>query len=213
MRRIGIVGTMTDGIFGIAMKYMQLAALFGEPVILTPDSPVMNLELLILKGGPDVNPTNYGERPGYCLSNSNPYQEEFDLQKLPAYITKGTPIFGICRGLQALNVHFGGKLEQHIHDHPTNNEGDREALSHYVIGRGEKAKAFGVNSMHHQAIKTLGEGLEVTHIEANEKGETISNVIEGIKHTELPIIGVQWHPEEIMDDYSIGAIESLLKTN
>lgn len=207
--KIGIVGTIGGNTFGVDVKYMQFASLFGDVHILTPDTPIIDLDLLILKGGADINPANYGQKPGYIISNSNPFLEEFDNEKLPQYIEKETPIFGICRGMQALNVYFGGTLSQHIYDHETNSDGDRESYVHYV--KSEKSKPFGVNSMHHQAIKKLGDGLVQTLFECDEKGILCSDIIEGIRHERLPIIGVQWHPEEILDEYSINAINSLLK--
>jgi len=207
-KQIGIVGSVIRDIFGVPTPYMHFCSKFGNVHILTPDTGIINLDLLILKGGEDLSPANYGQAPKYILSNSNPFLEEFDNEKLPRYIEKKTPIFGICRGMQSINIYFGGTLDQHIHGHTKNGE-DREELTHNVRPQNDKKAIFGVNSMHHQAINELGQGLEVLLEECSEKGK-MTGIIEAVKHKELPIIGVQWHPEEIMDEFSINAIKSLL---
>lgn len=209
--KIGVLGTIKGDTFGVCVKYMQFASMFGDIQIITPDHHPMDLDLLILKGGHDISPANYGQRPGYAISTSNPFQEEFDNEWLPQYITKEIPIFGICRGLQALNVYFGGTLNQHIINHPTNSDGLREELVHNVKGQKLGSKMFGVNSMHHQAIDKLGDDLEVILEECDDKGRLVTGIIEAIKHKTLPIIAVQWHPEEIVDAWSIKAVQSLIK--
>src|ERR1035437_1697511 len=104
-KRIGVVGTLSDNIFGVSAKYMQFANMFGDVHILTPTTPIQeDLDLLILKGGQDIDPLDYGQAPEFRLSNSNPYQEYFDKIMLPEYIKQKTPIFGICRGMQEINV-------------------------------------------------------------------------------------------------------------
>ena len=211
--KIGIVGSIIGDTFGVTTPYMHFASLLGDVYILTPDTPILDLDLLILRGGADLSPANYGQKPGYVLSNSNPFLEEFDNEKLPQYIQKKTPIFGICRGMQSINVYFGGTLKQHIQGHPTNDDGLREEPAHKVRNIEEKhGIVFEVNSMHHQAVDELGEGLEKTHIAIDDKKKSIG-IIEGIKHKTLPIICVQWHPEEIMDDYSLSACKSLICPN
>lgn len=206
MKKIGIVGTESNGVFGVTVKYMQLAGMFGNVRILTPDDPIVDLDLLIMKGGEDIAPVSYGAHLRYILSRGNPYLDYFENEKLPRYIEKGTPIFGICRGLQALNVHFGGTLVQHLPDHPKSD--DREDLVHNVVG--DTKEVFGVNSLHHQCIEKLGHGLLSTHVATEGKEDSPTNIIEAIKHETLPIVAVQWHPEEILDDYSLGALERLL---
>ena len=100
------------------------------------------------------------------------------------------PILGICRGLQALNVFFGGTLYAYIPDHQSP-EGD---IVHATRAVGELAGLVGteplVNSNHHQAVHRLGAGLSVRQWAGD-------GVIEGICHTALPILAVQWHPERL----------------
>ena len=209
-KRIGIVGKISGNTFGVSARYMTFAAYFGDVYVLTPDMPILELDLLILPGGADISPSSYKERPGYELSYQDPYLEYFDKEILPHYIDNGTPIFGICRGMQAINVYFGGSLKQDIPNHPTSSEGMRAELVHKVGNAAGKLKTFEVNSLHHQAIDILGNDIVPTLEEFTEKDEPTA-VIESITHKHLPIIGVQWHPEEIWDEYSIACIKQLLQ--
>ena len=109
---------------------------------------------------------------------------------IAAFTAAEKPILGICRGLQALNVFFGGTLYAYIPDHQSP-EGD---IVHATRAVGELAGLVGteplVNSNHHQAVHRLGAGLSVRQWAGD-------GVIEGICHTALPILAVQWHPERL----------------
>lgn len=127
---------------------------------------------LLLPGGGDI--VGILDEPEYLLIQS--------------LISDNRPILGICRGMQALNVYFGGTLYDRIPGHQKP-QGD---LVHPTRARGLLAELLGtqpvVNSNHHQAVRTLGEGLQVVQ-------QADDGVIEGVCHRELPIWGVQWHPE------------------
>ena len=135
----------------------------------------------------------------------------FDVNVLPHYVAKGVPVFGICRGLQTLNVYFGGTLNQHInHEYSTKS---RQELVHdiYIYRQGiniftKNNKLGKVNSLHHQSIKDLGENLVKLAVSDDE-------TVEAIKHRTLPIAAVQWHPEEIEDGFSEQLITNLLTIN
>ena len=105
-----------------------------------------------------------------------------------AVIRRQRPILGICRGMQALNIYFGGTLHSRIagHQQPC---GD---MIHPTCAVGQMACLLGprpaVTSSHHQAVKTLGRGLTVC--QWAEDG-----VVEAVIHKELPVLGVQYHPE------------------
>lgn len=104
------------------------------------------------------------------------------------FIDRGQPILGVCRGMQALNVYFGGTLYQDI---PNHRVPDHDMV-HPTTTAGPIAELFGpcpvVNSMHHQAVERLGNGLVIC--QWAEDG-----IAEAMYHETLPILGVQWHPE------------------
>ena len=105
-----------------------------------------------------------------------------------AFLAAGKPVLGICRGMQALNVYFGGTLYERVPGHQLPS-GD---LIHSTRCRGVLARLLGsapaVNSNHHQAVCRTGRELAVCQWAPD-------GVIEALCHTRLPVLGVQWHPE------------------
>ena len=192
--------------FGVTLPYMNWASQFGTVIILTPGY-IPEIDLLLLPGGADVNPERYNEAPDWFTSRPNTFLENFDLHALPQYINSNTPVFGICRGLQTLNVVFGGSLYQDI-THPTSSS-PYEVDVHSVYGvnshgmRSGKSE-FKVGSWHHQAIKELGTGLKRCLLAHDD-------IVEAIEHETLPVAAVQWHPERCFDEYSSHVVERLLK--
>lgn len=97
---IGIVGHSTgENTFGTRKSYMEYFSQFGNVVILSPSDKVVDLDLLVLPGGEDVDSSRYGQKPSFFNTAPNGYFEYFDKVMLPQYIEKNTPIFAICRGL------------------------------------------------------------------------------------------------------------------
>lgn len=157
-------------------------------------SPLSSYDALLLPGGGDIEPSffhaeNLGSRNIDARIDLVQYRYLYD------FVKAEKPVFGICKGMQLINVYFGGTILQ---DMP---EDSKEVHAQHSDGTDSLHKVFPfhkkisfpsriVNSAHHQCIERLGDGLEVSHIAADE-------VIEGIYHKTLPIIGLQWHPERI----------------
>ncbi len=148
---------------------------------------------LIICGGSDIDPKYFGEENTASVGiDAERDAAEFELAD--SFIKAGKPVMGICRGMQLLNIYFGGKLCQHIdcadmHKHPDcdlvhevrANEG---SILHSLYG-----DVFSVNSKHHQAVNVLGEGLVATVFS--------DSITEAFEHKALPVFGVQWHPERM----------------
>ena len=182
----------------------------GRPVLLLPDpedaenpSGVLDLiDALILTGGAgDVNPELYGEERH---PETGPVQEERDAYELAlarAAIERGVPTLGICRGMEVLNVVYGGRLEQHLpdvlgheeHRHTPGTYSDHEvrlepgSLAAHAAG----TERTPVKSHHHQGIKEVGDGLRISGW-ATEDGAI--EALEDPSHSF--VLGVLWHPEE-----------------
>lgn len=168
----------------------------GEPTVNCQPGLQDQFDGLVLCGGGDIHPRYYGEN----INGSNgidPERDEYEFSLTKSYVEKGKPVLGICRGLQLLNVYFGGSLEQDLgnaKEHASFADYDLTHLVRDVDGglfRELYGSEFMVNSYHHQAIKKLGEGLSASLV--SEDGL----VVEGFVHETLPIIAVQWHPERM----------------
>ncbi len=184
----------------------------GEPRVLNPlcDKPervIGEIGGLLLTGGVDVDPARYGEEREAMVTNVEMDRDEFEFAMLKAARETAIPVFGICRGLQVMNVAFGGSLFQDIaaqmagileHTLPTPPCG----IAHEVwVSKGSRlwtlmqekmadADTCSVNSRHHQAVKRLAPGFEVT-------ATAPDGVIEAIEcaNGSTFCLGVQWHPE------------------
>ncbi len=150
---------------------------------------------LIICGGNDIDPAYYNEKMNGSVNiDSKRDSAEFALAK--AFAEKKKPIFGICRGCQLLNVAFGGSLYQDLSNASEHSSFSNYDLVHKVMAKKDSflykmyGAEFCVNSSHHQAIKKTGNGFDVLAMADN-------TTIEGIIHRELPIFGVQWHPERM----------------
>lgn len=201
MKKIGLLTDITsDNKISLNLPYFRFAERFGAVTLLHPweSDNIPDLDLLIIPGGSDVQPLRYQQvKIPWLTQNQNGNFEYWDLTAMPKFIEKKTPIYGICRAHQSLNVHFGGTLHQHVYDEPTSE--NRSDVAHYV--RDVKTNQVMLcNGMHHQAIDKLGDGFEVTlqGFKSVKKKGLKELCIEGIRHKELPIIGGQFHLEELL---------------
>lgn len=146
-------------------------------------------ELLILTGGGDVEPWRYGAENAGSYG-MKPERDENELALIEKFLGEGKQVFGICRGMQLINVYFGGTLFQDIPGHSQiegedSVHGSRTEESFLRKLYGETVQ---INSAHHQAADRLGRGLRV--IQWAEDG-----TVEAMIHESLPVLAVQWHPE------------------
>jgi putative glutamine amidotransferase len=174
----------------------------GLPVELTRDADVEDivsrLDGLVMSGGADVEPHHYGHDPHEQLGAVEPDRDEWEFALYAAARERGLPILAICRGFQLVNVAHGGTLRQHVELHEGAGhpqwEVDGRKATHAVSCRQSSLTAdvvggsLDVNSLHHQTLSTLGEGLVV--------GATASDgVVESFYTTDASVLAVQWHPE------------------
>ena len=157
----------------------------------------------VLQGGSDIAPESYGEQP-IGRWKGDAYRDQYELKILDFAIRHSKPVFGICRGFQLMNVYFGGSLYQDIKTQVPNSNPHRSAEKYDTIRHGinfEKGKFLDklypgvvdphVNTVHHQAVKELGQSLEV-YAHSND------GLIEAFGYVNEPegkVFGVQWHPE------------------
>ena len=152
---------------------------------------------LLLSGGKDVEPKLYGQEKMFDFVITDPQRDDLEYKIIKAFVDRRKPIWGICRGIQILNVYFGGTLTQDI---PTQLGGDHsKGVCHQVTFKKDSilgnlyGESMEVNSYHHQALDKLGEGLQaIAWGESN--GHTFT---EAVQHETLPIWSVQWHPERM----------------
>lgn len=170
----------------------------GLAAMLPPDDPshaasvVARLDGLVVAGGPDVEPERYGAEREPRTGPPARERDAWELALIRAALDSGTPLLGICRGMQLLNVALGGTLVQHIDGH-TEDVGvfgshpvTPVAGTRYAAVVPEKTC---VPTYHHQAVDSLGEGLRTS-------ARATDGTVEAV---ELPgdrfVLGVQWHPE------------------
>ncbi len=164
----------------------------GEATVAQPGMNFAEFDGLLLCGGVDVNPTLYGQ-PNQGSEKIDEERDNLELACIHAFVLAHKPILGICRGIQMLNVAFGGTLIQHLKQADDHRNGGWD-LNHEVKATDLIEKLYGrrfvSNSSHHQAIDRVGRSL--TPVAFSNDG-----VIEGIVHDYLPIFGVQFHPERM----------------
>jgi putative glutamine amidotransferase len=187
--------------------YIRSVALAGAAPLVLPqaDDPGSSAALLgladglLVSGGGDLNPLCFGDEPRAGMGAFDDGRDAFELWAIKAAFERGLPIFGICRGLQAINVAFGGTLYQELQNVEGvyishRQQSARRMPSHTVqFSGGEMKELFGgsvrVNSFHHQAAERIAPGFTVT-------GRAPDGVVESIERTDgLFVTGVQWHPE------------------
>jgi putative glutamine amidotransferase len=161
-----------------------------------------HLDGLLLQGGADVSPQTYAEVSPRPEWPGDRVRDMYELELLHEFVESGKPVLGVCRGCQLINVAFGGSLYQdiasdvptagvHVSEHYDQHRHaitfpEGSSLASMFPGRREAI----VNSIHHQAVKTLGRDLTVEAVSAGD------GLIEAVRYRRAPfVVGVQWHPE------------------
>lgn len=161
-----------------------------------------DLDGLLFAGGNDVDPARYGETVSHPTVEITPERDAFELALFAEFIKTGKPIFGICRGIQLLNVALGGSLHQHIEGHRQTPTPGSQPIQTVTVEAGTRLAALTgitgempVNTFHHQAVKVPAKGTVVS-------ARAADGTIEAIELPDHPFfVGVQWHPELFYRDY------------
>ncbi len=191
---------------------LAVAAAGGVPVQLPlvdiddTESLIGCVDGLLLTGGPDVSPLLYGEEPCNKMGSCRQFNDQMEIALLHAATAAKKPVLGICRGLQVINVGYGGTLYQDIpsqipgsgmHLQPSG----RNERTHtvYLTAGSYACRVCGdekiyVNTFHHQSVKDIGKGLTIT-------GRAADGVVEAIENEDGSVFAVQWHPEGMYEEY------------
>lgn len=161
---------------------------------------LLNVQGLILSGGHDVDPHNYGEELKQKIGDVWPERDVFDIRLLKFAEENNIPVLGICRGMQIINVAHGGSLYQDLSyrkektlKHSQNQtptlvthtvKADPNSQIANILGKDE----FLTNSFHHQLVKDVAPDFTVA-------AKCVDGVVEAIENKDASVIGVQWHPE------------------
>lgn len=227
---IGIVGALEQARYGIwdrpcvltQVSYIEAIQRAGGIALLIPpdtavsaepDAVLDRIDALVLAGGSDLDPATYDAVPHPLTVDTVPERDEIELALTRRAVERDMPVLGICRGMQLINVAFGGTLLQHLpeivgHDDHRRHVGTFEDTEHDVMlmegslasgAAGEHHHA--TRSHHHQGVDRVGEGLIVS-------GRSVMDDLpEAIEAPELTfVLGVQWHPEADPDSRIIDAL-------
>lgn len=206
---IGITTTWKGNMLSVGYDYSRAVELAGGIPLLIPstndpallDAITSMIDGLLMTGGPDVHPSYYGHEPQPKLGEVNDKRDEFELLLFRKSHKRGMPIFGICRGMQIINVAMGGTLWQDIPtdfntdiNHQKRDDSTIPAHDISIMPKSLAAKIFGttkvgVNSRHHQCVRDIAPKLRITAWSP----DSVPEILEG--YPEERLFAVQFHPE------------------
>jgi putative glutamine amidotransferase len=207
--------TLAHGTFlrySMSAPYVRaVEAAGGVPIVLPPqrgsiDELLAVIDGLLLSGGPDVDPARYGDSYVHPTTYGiDPDRDQFEIDLFDSALRRSIPTFGICRGIQVMNVALGGTLIQDVStEHPgasiVGHRQHERGLEVSAVGHALSAveptplpifgdNDLGVNSFHHQAIRDIAADLMPVAYSPD-------GLIEAVAVRDNPeVFGVQWHPE------------------
>ena len=219
---IGITCFMRDTVYGnwnrhaaiLPSAYVSVIdRVGGTPLIIPPAGDMTkildSIDGLVVSGGPDLYPQNYGEEPESMTVEFYPEQDATEMSLIREAMARDMPFFGVCRGMQILSVMHGGRLHQHLDTTP-GHEGhggfDGVETEHGVSTRPGSlleslmGRTITVNSGHHQGVADAGD----LTVAATAKHD---GLIEAVERQDLRFcLGVQWHPERAGHDVLYSAL-------
>jgi putative glutamine amidotransferase len=206
----------------LSRSYVQAVQRAGALVLMLPpdelllEDPGEVLDLLdglMIAGGADIDPASYGEQAHPQTVETVPERDRFEIALVRAAVERDLPVLGICRGMQLINVAYGGTLLQHLperfghHEHlrvPGTFDGadhDVDLIEGTLAARAAGETHHATKSHHHQGVDRLGEGLQIS---GNSSMDGLPEAIE------MPdrrfVLGVQWHPEADRSSDVVGAL-------
>jgi putative glutamine amidotransferase len=216
---IGLTTTQTPQpsyppIIGTNRPYADaVTAAGGIPMLIPNDLADDDLDMLLHRldgilftGGYDVDPTRYGHAPHPKVVGIDAERDRVEIHLVQRLVESGKPFFGICRGLQVINVALGGSLYEHLPEqlpgnvHSENHARPRDFLAHSIeVVPGSRlaeildCRSTPVNSLHHQGVRRLSGSLQAT-------ATAPDGLVEALELPGRPFsLAVQWHPEELQD--------------
>ncbi len=162
------------------------------PLDVDPGLATKRLDGVLLTGGADIDPIRFDAERDPAVTTVERERDAFEFALLAEALHHELPVLGICRGLQVINVHLGGTLFQHVPQHSRYDVGSAGFAHSVEIDDGTilcslYGSSVDVNSLHHQTVDQIGDGLEVT-------ARAGDGTIEGMESGDS-LVAVQWHPE------------------